>query len=93
MLLASSVSYRPFCSSFGAGFGQTGFSSSQTSHVQGTIKDPTGAVIPRAKVAFHGKQIACRATKNFPQFWHTSGPAAREFAATYSSKTKISTLF
>src|SRR5436190_8570185 len=59
---------------FGAGFGQTGLSASQTSHVQGTIKDPTGAVIPRVNVAFHGKQFDKTVATNDRGFYEAELP-------------------
>ncbi|MGB9072371.1 MAG: carboxypeptidase-like regulatory domain-containing protein [Terriglobales bacterium] len=42
---------------FGTAFGQAAVPASETFHVRGTITDQSGAVIPRAKVAFQNKQF------------------------------------
>jgi hypothetical protein len=49
---------------FGTAFGQSAAPASETFQVRGTITDQSGAVIPRAKVAFQNKQFDKTVTTN-----------------------------
>jgi Carboxypeptidase regulatory-like domain len=59
---------------FGTASGQAGIPSSETFHVRGTITDPSGAVIPRAKVAFQNKQFDKSMTTNERGVYETDLP-------------------
>ena len=56
---------------FGVASEQTGSPASQTFHVQGTVKDQSGALVPRANIAFHSKQLDKTVTTNDRGFYET----------------------
>src|ERR1700721_3800053 len=59
---------------FGTAFGQVVIPVTETFHVRGTITDETTAVIPRAKVKFHSKQIGKTVTTNERGVYETDLP-------------------